>query len=90
MIQYIRHLLRRGTAAQVGAASGLEGEPFYATDTKRLYVSDGSANKGVMMEHAVPSSATDDGNPGDMAFDSSYIYICVAANTWMKCEIATW
>jgi hypothetical protein len=37
-----------------------------------------------------PTSATDTGNTGDIAWDSDYIYICVAANTWKRVAIATW
>lgn len=44
MIQYIRHVLRRGTKAQILAATGMAGEPFWATDTHNAYVSDGAGN----------------------------------------------
>jgi hypothetical protein len=43
MIQYVRHLFRRGTKAKVVAASGLEGEPYFATDTDQMYISNGTA-----------------------------------------------
>lgn len=37
-----------------------------------------------------PSSASDTGNAGDIAWDSSYIYVCTAADTWKRTAIATW
>ena len=37
-----------------------------------------------------PESASDDGNQGDICWDSSYIYICVATNTWKRAAISTW
>ena len=37
-----------------------------------------------------PSSATDTGNQGDIAWDSSYIYICIDTNTWKRTAISTW
>lgn len=37
-----------------------------------------------------PASATDTGNTGDIAWDTDYIYVCVAANTWKRVAIATW
>ncbi len=37
-----------------------------------------------------PSSATDTGNAGDICWDSNYIYVCVATNTWKRVAIATW
>jgi len=40
--------VRRGTNADRGAyASGLSGEPMYATDTKALFIADGSTTGGV-------------------------------------------
>jgi hypothetical protein len=38
--------VRRGTAAEVAAITPLEGEPVWATDTKRLFVGDGASLGG--------------------------------------------
>jgi len=38
----------------------------------------------------VPSSATDTGIAGTIAWDANYIYVCVATNTWKRVAIATW
>jgi hypothetical protein len=37
----------------------------------------------------VPTSTTSLGNVGEMAFDTNYIYICVAANTWRRMSAST-
>ncbi len=37
-----------------------------------------------------PASATATGTAGEVAWDSSYIYICTATNTWTRVAIATW
>lgn len=37
-----------------------------------------------------PSSATDTGNAGDIAWDSNYIYVCVATNTWKRSQLTSW
>lgn len=37
-----------------------------------------------------PSSASDTGNAGDICWDSNYIYICVATDTWKRTAISTW
>ena len=37
-----------------------------------------------------PASATATGNAGDICWDSSYIYVCTATNTWKRTAIATW
>ncbi len=39
---------------------------------------------------AAPATATSAGTPGQYAYDSGYIYICIAANTWLRAPIATW
>lgn len=37
-----------------------------------------------------PASAAATGTTGDICWDSSYLYICVATNTWKRVAIATW
>jgi hypothetical protein len=41
--------VRRGTAAEVAAVTPLEGEPVWATDTKLLYLGDGSTAGGIQV-----------------------------------------
>jgi len=38
----------------------------------------------------VPSSASDTGAQGQIAWDSNYIYICTATNTWKRVAISAW
>lgn len=37
-----------------------------------------------------PSTASSTGTAGQIARDASYIYVCVATNTWCRAAIATW
>lgn len=37
-----------------------------------------------------PGSAGATGQAGQIAFDSSYIYVCIATDTWKRVAIATW
>ncbi len=39
---------------------------------------------------AAPATATSTGVTGTIAYDSSYIYVCVATNTWVRAALATW
>ena len=39
---------------------------------------------------SAPSSATDSGTPGDIRYDSSYVYICISLNTWKRSALTTW
>lgn len=37
-----------------------------------------------------PASATATGNAGDICWDSSYLYVCTATNTWRRIAHSTW
>jgi hypothetical protein len=37
-----------------------------------------------------PASAAAPGTKGDICWDTSYIYVCVATDTWERVAIATW
>lgn len=39
---------------------------------------------------AAPAAATDPGVAGDIRFDSGYVYVCVAADTWKRAALSTW
>ncbi len=39
---------------------------------------------------SVPASAGADGVAGDVAYDSDYLYVCVATDTWKRVAIGTW
>jgi len=37
-----------------------------------------------------PSSAGDTGNAGEICWDSDYVYVCVATNTWKRAALSSW
>lgn len=37
----------------------------------------------------VPATSTSTGTTGQLAYDSSYLYLCVATNTWVRATL-TW
>ena len=37
---------------------------------------------------SIPATASAAGTPGQMAYNSSYLYICVATNTWVRASLA--
>jgi len=39
---------------------------------------------------SVPASATASGTAGQISYDSSYYYVCVATNTWVRTALSTW
>lgn len=40
--------------------------------------------------NSTPGSSSAAGTAGDIRFDSSYIYVCVATNTWKRAALSTW
>jgi len=44
----------------------------------------------VVVGGSTPASAAASGTAGTVTWDSSYIYICTATNTWKRVAIATW
>ena len=43
-----------------------------------------------LRQSLTPSSASDVGAAGQLAWDSNYIYVCVATDTWKRVAISTW
>ncbi len=44
----------------------------------------------VIIPTFTPASASAAGTAGQIAWDANYIYVCIATNTWMRAELATW
>jgi hypothetical protein len=38
---------------------------------------------------AAPASATATGKAGQIAYDATHIYVCIATNTWVRAALAT-
>jgi len=37
--------------------------------------------------NTTPQSYTANGNPGDLTYDSNFLYVCVANNTWGRIKL---
>jgi hypothetical protein len=58
-----------------------------------LQIAGGKVDLGpgaVVIGAHTPSSATDTGTAGQIAWDDGFIYICVATNSWKRAAIAAW
>lgn len=49
-----------------------------------------ASKNGLNIVSSAPTSPTSTGSTGDIVWDSDYIYICTATNTWKRLSIATW
>jgi hypothetical protein len=38
---------------------------------------------------AAPATATSTGKAGQIAFDATHLYVCIATNTWIRAAFAT-
>lgn len=67
-----------------------------------LYITEGGASvimlsegrfnstNGVSQLVATPASATATGTAGQIAYDASYFYVCIATDTWERTALSTW
>jgi hypothetical protein len=37
-----------------------------------------------------PTTAASAGTKGQIAYDATHFYVCIAADTWVRCALATW
>jgi hypothetical protein len=49
-----------------------------------------AAPKIVISNSSTPSSSSDVGTKGQIAWDSSFIYVCIDTNTWKRMAISKW
>jgi hypothetical protein len=76
------------------APSGTTGNP--ATITQRLRWEEANTRFDVngnllrLRTANTPASATAAGEAGDICWDSNYVYVCVATNTWKRSALSTW
>lgn len=59
-------------------------------DQNGLPLVDGVGRYLVSDARLAPISATSTGVKGDIRFDSSFLYVCVATNTWKRVGLSTW
>ncbi len=72
-----------GDDAKVGINVALPTNPLHVNNTADVYP--------LRLENPkTPSAASATGVIGEISWDTSYIYICVATNTWKRVAITTW
>ena len=67
--------------------------PKVATTTDGIDVTGNATISGdsiIIETSKTPSSASDTGTKGQIAYDDNYIYVCTATNTWKRVAISTW
>lgn len=76
---------RRGTDSGRSAITPAEGEPIFTTDTKKLYVGDGTTAGGI----AVGGGGVTDGDKGDITVSNNGATWTIDAGAVIEADIAT-
>jgi hypothetical protein len=92
--------------ADAGGAITFETKPENAAIEERMRIrSDGTVGIGTTTPNRLldinsdvlrlrtpktPASASATGSTGDICWDSSYLYLCIATNTWRRIAHSTW
>lgn len=85
-----------GSGTSLTFFSGLERAQFDSNGRFGLATSsptamlDVNSNTIRLRTARTPASATDTGNGGDICWDSDYVYVCTATNTWKRAALTTW
>lgn len=78
----------------VGNNNAIEkGSIRYNTDTNKLQYKDNSNWLNILTTKdtmSIPTSSNYLGIPGDISWDSNYIYLCVQTNFWKRVNLTTW
>lgn len=43
-----------------------------------------------VLPEGTPASATATGVKGSIKYDATHLYVCIATNTWVRADLATW
>lgn len=64
---------------------------FGNVSTNAVFNANVSFNGRVALSNtAAPTTAGAAGTKGEIRYDDSYVYICIATNTWKRAAISTW
>lgn len=63
-------------------------DPSGAPSTRTITIATLGAN--LVFANSVPALSNSVGIVGTIRYDSSYIYVCVANNTWKRSALTTW
>lgn len=84
------HWMNTGLLFSLG---GVSGTSFAFMDGNNKSIQFTSVVSGIGAMTVIveaPATATSTGQPGQIAYDSSYLYICTAVNTWKRTTLSSW
>lgn len=78
------------TSGENGAVLSVRNRGTAIFDVTRTQVMVKSGSKLILESSSTPASAGATGVTGQIAWDSGFLYVCTATNTWKRVAIATW
>lgn len=84
------------TSVSVTSANGVSGSVATASTTPAITLSLGAitptsvAATTTLIASAPPATASSTGVAGTITWDATHVYICVATDTWVRADLATW
>jgi hypothetical protein len=95
-------IVANATISDTAPGGASAGDLWWESDTGRLkiYYNDTDTTQWVdaspplqqdrIATSSAPATATSTGTAGEIRYDSGYVYICVATNTWKRAALTTW
>lgn len=62
----------------------------HASASKKVTAGQFMSSMATSILVSAPAFTTSAGTAGQLAFDSSNVYVCVAASTWRRAALTTW
>lgn len=78
------------TATKIGTGAVTEAKLGAGAVTEGKIGANAVTSAKVNLLGAAPASATATGVAGTIIFDATHVYFCVATDTWVRADIATW
>lgn len=63
-------------------------DPSGTPSTRTITLSNFCAN--IVLSNSAPANSSANGIKGEIKYDSDYLYICTANNTWTRVAISSW
>lgn len=93
MFQDLANNVKVGGPVSAKSASGVNSSgsapPLSFAHTKWFQQAGVAINAAPQIQANVPASSTDSGDEGDLAYDGSYLYVCVAQNQWLRAPLSS-
>lgn len=79
-----------GTTAKLGLATFTDSRTDVPAILNTMITNSATILDDAAIVVAAPATATSAGSPGQIAFDSTHFYVCIASNSWVRATLASW